>query len=231
MMSTSSFFSVCRLAMLVPATKGDVMATLLRIDSSSRLEGSHSRALGDEFQSLWGTRRAGGTVLHRDLAKEPIQQIGQTTIAGFYTPADQMTSELHEATKLSDNLIAELQSADCILITVPIYNFGVPAALKAWIDQVVRIGHTFSYDGANFGGLVKADRAIVITAYGAAGYLNNGPLSGADFVKPYLAFLLGFLGIGDVRFVGLEATTGDAEAIKIGFTGACQAIRSILEDM
>lgn len=205
------------------------MTTLLRIDTSARTEGSHSRALGDDFQSLWSAQNPSGSVLRRDLAQNPIEQIKQTTIAGFYSPAEQMTSELREATKLSDQLIAELQSADELLITVPIYNFGVPAALKAWIDQVVRIGQTFSYDGTNFDGLVRANRATVITAYGAAGYLNSGPLSGADYVQPYLTFLLGFLGISDARFVGLEATTGDSETIAHGIADAQKAIRLICE--
>lgn len=189
------------------------MPHLLRIDASSRLTGSTSRDLGDAFAQAWMARGPAYTVQERDVIAQPIRHISQTTIAGYYTPGDQMTAELREATALSDALIAELQQADELLITLPMYNFSVPSALKAWIDQIVRIGHTFAFDGQNFNGLVKAQKATIITAYGAGGYLNGGPFAGADFCGPYLKFLLGFLGVKSIEQIAVEATTGDAAAL------------------
>jgi len=185
------------------------MPVLLRIDSSARLQGSVSRDLGDGFEAAWRARGREFVVTRRDLATDPIPQITQATIAGFYTADNDMTAELRAATALSDRLIAELKSADEILITAPMYNFTVPAALKAWIDQVVRINQTFSYDGTSFKGLLTARRATVASAYGAGGYLGGGPLGGADFCFNYLKFVLSFLGIGNVGHIGVEATTGD----------------------
>jgi len=185
------------------------MPVLLRIDSSARLQGSISRDLGDGFEAAWRARGSDFRVTRRDLAADPVPQITQTTIAGFYTAAQEMTAELRAATALSDRLIAELKSADEILITAPMYNFTIPAALKAWIDQIVRINQTFSYDGTSFKGLLTARRATVASAYGAGGYLAGGPLGGADFCFNYLKFVLGFLGVAEIQQIGVEATTGD----------------------
>ncbi len=187
------------------------MAHLLRLDSSARGANSQSRALGDDFETAW-LATPGRTVKRLDLAAAAPGHIENDTINGFY--AQTMTPALIAATAQSDQLIADLQAADHLLITTPIYNFGVLSALKAWIDQVVRIGKTFSYDGQSFKGLVKADSATAIIAYGAQGYLNDGPLAGADFCAPYLRFLLGFLGVGQVDVIGLEGTTGDVAVLE-----------------
>lgn len=202
------------------------MPVLLRIDSSARLSGSHSRELGDRFEVAWRACGAGHSVLRRDLAAVPVPQIEQQTIAGFYTPPQDLTAGLRAATALSDELIAELKAADELLITVPMYNFTVPAALKAWIDQVVRINHTFSYDGQAFKGLLTTRRATLVTAYGAGGYLEGGPLGQADFCATYLKFVLGFLGVRSVEHIGIEVTTGDAAALarQIAQAGARAAL-------
>lgn len=189
------------------------MTTLLRIDSSARIGTSQSRALGDYFINSWHARNPGTKIISRDLVAEPIPHISNQTITGYYTPAENLTAELRSATALSDHLIAELQSSDVLLLTVPMYNFSIPSALKAWIDQIVRIGHTFSYDGKSFGGLVKVKQAYVICAYGAAGYAEGEAFSAINFLEPYLKSLLGFLGIPDVQFISLQATTADPATV------------------
>ncbi|HBJ92076.1 MAG TPA: FMN-dependent NADH-azoreductase, partial [Hyphomonadaceae bacterium] len=158
------------------------MANLLRIDASARIEESHSRALGDYFETAWEaanpiTRRflsktPKNEIVRRDLAARPISHIANSTIAGFYTPPDGFTPDLYAATAMSDELIAELQATDTLVITTPLYNFSVPSSLKAWIDQIMRIGHTFSFDGENFGGLLQVKDDVIICAYGASGYLH-----------------------------------------------------------
>lgn len=206
------------------------MTTLLRLDASARRDGSLSRTLGDHFVAQWQRHNPAGSIVVRDLALEPIEAIRQTTIAAFYTPAEKFTSETREATALSDRLIRELQEASEVVITVPMYNFGVPSALKAWIDQIVRIGHTFSYDGTTFRGLLTAKRSTVLCAYGANGYLDGGPFAAADFVKPYLGFLLQFLGIADVRFSVVEATTADAATVDAALARAKGEIERLLSN-
>ena len=187
------------------------MPTLLRIDSSSRRDGSHSRALGNAFEAAWSSRFPDATIIRRDLAANPIAHIHEATIAGFYAPAEKLDASLRGALALSDRLIDEVNAADTILIATPMYNFTVPSALKSWIDQIVRINRTFSYDGTNFTGLVKTKRVVVVTAFGAGGY--SGALAGADFVTPYLKFLFGFLGVADVTVIPAEATTADVATV------------------
>lgn len=205
-------------------------STLLRLDTSPRVTDSHSRTLGDHFELQWRARHPQGQIQHRDLATMPVPHIAQDTITGFYTPPDAMTPALRSATALSDQLIAEVQSVETLLITTPMYNFGIPSALKAWIDHVVRIGHTFSYDGKGFTGLVKARRAVICCVYGAGGYLGEGaPFAGANFVQPYLQFLLGFLGITEVQFFAAEATTADPATVQANLSKAREQINHYLQ--
>ncbi|WP_299194656.1 NAD(P)H-dependent oxidoreductase [uncultured Litoreibacter sp.] len=189
------------------------MPTLLRIDSSTRVEGSHTRALGDQAQAAWLAANPAGTVITRNTPDGSIPYLSQDTIAGFFTPPDDQTPEMKEATALSDQLIAELHSADLLLITAPLYNFGVPAALKAWIDLVTRMGHTFSYEDGAFKGLTQTKRAIVVCGYGSGDYLQGQPKEAANFLEPYLRFLLGFIGIEDVQVVSVQSTTADADTV------------------
>ena len=185
------------------------MTTFLRIDASSRFSGSHSRDLGDYFETEWVKKNSGARILRRDLVANPIPHIVDKTIAGFYTPPEQVTDEIQKALALSDELISEIKSADVILLTVPMYNFSIPSALKAWIDHIVRIGHTFSFDGKNFSGLVTGKEIYVTAAYGAGGYVNSGPFSAMNFLESYLKAIFGFLGFSDVRFFAVESTTID----------------------
>ncbi len=116
------------------------MPHLLRIDASSRQEGSHSRALADKAEASWRAAHPDGTVTTRDVTDGAIPILSAATTAGFCTSDDAMTPDLRAATVRSDRLIAEVQAADTLLISAPIYNFASPAALKLWIDQVVRLG-------------------------------------------------------------------------------------------
>jgi len=203
------------------------MTQLLRINSSSRLEGSHSSAIADTFEAAFRQKHPGCRVVTRNVADGSIPIIGQKTIEGFYAPQDTLPAELKEATALSDELIGELQAADTLLLAVPIYNFSIPAALKAWVDQVTRIGHTFSMSETGFSGLLKTRRAVVACVYGAEGYLAEEPFAAANFVQPYLAFLLSFLGIADIEFVHVQGTaTASPEIVDKRLEDARSAARN-----
>ncbi len=183
------------------------MTTLLRIDSSSRLEGSFSRRFGDELANHLNADR---TII-RDLVKNPVPHIDVAAIAAFFSDPTEHGEAEKVATTLSDELLKEIMAADDIIITVPMYNFGIPSALKAWIDQVVRIGKTFDFDGQTFSGLLQNKRAFLIIAYGADGY-TQGDFKMADFVKPYLSFVLNFIGITDITIIPIEGTNAGKEA-------------------
>lgn len=183
------------------------MSMILRIDASSRLEGSQSRLLGDEVERRLIANSSPARVVRRDLARKPLEHIRAATIAIMFGQAKKRMFGRDPAIALSDEIIAEIKAAEAILITTPIYNFGLPSGLKAWIDQLVRINETFSYDGSNFAGLLAAKPVYVIIAYGAGGYVD-GPMQSADFVKPYLDFVLRFIGLTRVTFITAEGTSG-----------------------
>ncbi len=179
------------------------MPTLLKIDVSPRGDYSVSRQLGKTLEAEWLVNNPGGTIVNRDLSKNPIPFVDLPWIAAAYSPSDQHTTEQAAAIKLSDELIAELLAADEVLIDTPFYNFSIPAALKAWIDQVVRLDKTFT---ANYKGLAGGRKVTVVVAAGG----NYGPgshMEQMDFASPYLTAIFGFIGITDVRIHLLGDTT------------------------
>jgi len=174
------------------------MKTLLRIDTSARLEGSHSRKLGDYFQKKWSEHNPTGKIILRDLAKEVLPQLSNQEIKAFHDPKDRDES----ITALSDELIAELIVADEILITSPLYNFFCPSSLKAYIDLVVRSGKTFRYvDGSSIGVLFDKKATLITTRGG----LSNASVSD-DFQTEYLKAILGFIGVPQVANISVEGT-------------------------
>lgn len=199
---------------------------LLRIDASARQQGSNSRRLADAFEQAWLARHVGGQVCRRDLAEQTLPHISARTIEGFYATPEAMDASLREATALSDTLIAELKGCRTLLISAPIYNFSLPSALKAWIDQVVRIGHTFAFDGQQFSGLVTQPRAVLALAYGAGGY--QGPLMAMDHLKPYLTQLLSFLGLRSIETLSTEGTTTDPAAAQTIMTAEMDRIPALI---
>ncbi len=182
------------------------MKTILRIDSSSRTDGSHSRELADYFQTIWQKKNPQDQIIIRDIVKNPCPHISNLAIAGFQSSPEKLTPEMKAEIALSDELITELLTSDILLISVPMYNFSVPSSLKAWIDQIVRIEKTFAYDGTSFSGLLTGKKAYIICTYGAGGYTNGGSFSSFNFLEPYLNSLLSFLGFEEIQFFNLEAT-------------------------
>ncbi len=176
--------------------------TVLRIDASARLNGSESRALTQRIID----RLAPSTVIHRDLASA-IPAIDADWLAANWTPEDQRTEAQREKLALSTTLIAELKAADTLVIGTPIYNFAIPATLKAWIDQIARAGQTFQYSETGPKGLLSGKRAIVAIASGGTQVGSD-----IDFASGCLRHVLGFVGITDVQFVPADQLMLDADA-------------------
>jgi FMN-dependent NADH-azoreductase len=175
---------------------------ILRIDASARRTGSVSRDLADKIIDRIG---ADATVTTRDLA-DGMSLIDEAWVGANFTPEDDRTDEQREKLALSDTLVAEIKAADTLVIGLPIYNFGVPAALKAWVDQVARAGVTFRYSEYGPKGLLEGKRAIVAVASGGT---EAG--SDIDFASGYIRHVLGFIGITDVEFVTADRLMMDAD--------------------
>ncbi|MCR9120940.1 MAG: NAD(P)H-dependent oxidoreductase [Phyllobacteriaceae bacterium] len=181
------------------------MAHILSVQSSARDEGSQSRTLSAELIDSLGGGTAGNTIIVRDLA-EPVPQIDEKWLGANWTPADERSDEQARALTLSDTLISELEAADTIVIGVPVYNFSVPAALKAWIDQIARAGRTFRYTETGPQGLLEGKRAFVVVASG--GVPVDSPV---DFATPYMRHVLGFVGITDVTVIAADRLVQNAD--------------------
>jgi FMN-dependent NADH-azoreductase len=177
------------------------MPTLLHLDASP-LETSVSRELAREFVATWKTANPDGTVVYRDLAAFTPAPISQAWVHAAFTPADSRSAEQKALLAPSDELIRELESADEIVIGVPMHNFSIPATLKLWIDQIVRGGRTFSYGADGPQGLLTGKKATLLVASGGV-YSPGSPAAAMNFVDPYMKTILGFVGITDVRTVAV----------------------------
>lgn len=174
---------------------------LLRIDSSAR-SSSVTRQLTAKFVEEWKRNYPTGEVTQRDLATTVLPHITDDWSA-THLESSQLTSAQRNYLSTSDRLIEELQAADTIVIGAPMYNFAIPSSLKAWIDQIVRMGKTFGYGPGGARGLLGDKKVIVVTARGGA-YPKGTPGEKFDFQEPYLRHIFGFIGLTDVTFIHAE---------------------------
>jgi FMN-dependent NADH-azoreductase len=172
---------------------------ILRIDASARHAGSTTRQLSDDLINALRDRHGRLSVLTRDLARTPPPLLDADWIAANFTDPQARDAQQRAALAQSDELVAELMAADVVVIGVPVYNFSVPAALKAWIDQVARARITFRYTENGPEGLLKGKRAYLLMASGGVAVG-----SAADFASGYLRQVLGFLGITDVEIIAAD---------------------------
>ena len=183
------------------------MSNFLHIKASIRGDESVSNQIGQALVTSI-TKGSGANVTTRDLSKNDIPFVSGPRFEANLTPAADRTPEQAELADISDTLIAELQAADTIVFSTPIYNFGVPAVVKAWADLVARAGTTFKYTENGPVGLLDGKKAYIAAASG-------GTPIGADFdfMSSWLTFFLGFLGIKDVEVIAADGIMGaDAEA-------------------
>ena len=176
---------------------------VLEISSSGRQEGSISRVLTANLLAALDERHDGIDITRRDVASG-LPFVNAAFARAKDTPREDFTSADQAAVELSDELIAELEAADVIVIGTPIYNFSIPASLKAWIDLIARARVTFRYTENGPEGLLKGKKAYVIVSSG--GVPVGSPV---DFATPYLRHALGFIGIDDVEFVGAAGAERD----------------------
>jgi FMN-dependent NADH-azoreductase len=196
------------------------MSTILVLNSSVSSHTSVSRILVEEAVSRLLEAEPGATVVHRDLGAAPIPHLTTTNLAGV-RGVPTTDAEL-AARALSDQLIAELRTADTIVIGAPMYNFSIPTGLRAWFDYVLRAGETFSYSEAGPRGLLGGKRVIVIESRG--GLYSEGPAQAIDFQEPYLRHLLGFMGLADVAFIRAERIGFGPDAREAALIGAKEKI-------
>ncbi|MFC7433258.1 FMN-dependent NADH-azoreductase [Hydrogenophaga bisanensis] len=188
---------------------------ILQINASARREGANSTKLANTVTERLKAAQPAATVTLRDLAATPVTVLDEAALGALFTPAEQRSATQAVVVSEYDALIAEIQAHDAIVLGVPMYNFGVPVQLKAWIDAIARAGVTFRYTESGPEGLIKGKTVYVALARG--GLYRDQP---HDSQVPYLKTVLGFLGLTDVRFIYAEGLAMGPEAAAKGFAQA-----------
>lgn len=188
---------------------------ILQINASARSVGANSTRLADAITARLQAQHPGAVVELRDLATTPHPVLDEPALGALFTPTEQRTAEQAARVALDDALIAQVQSADAIVLGVPMYNFGVPVQLKTWIDAIARVGVTFRYTEKGPEGLLKGKKVYVALARG--GLYRDTP---ADSQTPYLKNVLAFLGMTDVEFIFAEGLAMGADSANKAFAEA-----------
>lgn len=182
----------------------DKVTRVLELSASGRTTGSASRELTRDLVAALEDRHGSVQTIRRDLANG-VPFVDEDWIEANFTPDESRTDRHHEALAFSDSLVAELKEADILVIGTPIYNFSIPAALKAWIDMITRARLTFRYTESGPKGLLEGKRAYVVVATGGV------PVgSAADFATPYIKHALAFIGITDVEVIAADRLNSQA---------------------
>ena len=199
---------------------------ILQINSSARADGSHSSRLARSIvERVLASSPVGATpkITVRDLGRTPHPELNESALQALFTPAEQRTPEQAARVALDDALIAELQAADVVVLGVPMYNFGVPAPLKNWIDAISRAKVTFTYTASGPEGLLKGKKVYIALTRG--GQYRNTP---ADTQVPYLKTVLSFLGMSDIQLVYAEGLAMGPEAEQQALASAQAQIDELL---
>jgi len=187
------------------------MSQLLVVETSPRGDDSISRHLTRRFVAEWKATHPDGQIVDRDLMESNLPFVNAPWLQAYFTPPEQQSTEMQAELALSDALVAELLAADHLVIGTPVYNYNVPAVLKAWVDHIVRKGVTLGMDGS---GLVTSKKATVLIASGGV-YTEGSPIRDRDIATQYLRLILGVIGITDITFIA----GGGAKAVDLGEIG------------
>jgi FMN-dependent NADH-azoreductase len=191
------------------------MTTMLHIDSSVRAirnanpnHNSISRNIALRFVDTWKKNRSEDAYIYRDLGANPPEFITQDWIGAVFTPENNRSEAQKEILSLSDTLIAEVTAADVILISSPMYNYGMPAQLKAWFDQIIRINKTFDFDLSRgdfpLRPLLSGKTLILVTSCGEFGFEKGGPREESGHLLPHLRTLGKYLGVDTIHEITSE---------------------------
>jgi Acyl carrier protein phosphodiesterase len=220
------------------------MTHLLHLDASARPglagkdeHGSHSRNLSQRFVSQWLARRPQDGVTYRDIGQNPPSFVSHDWIASAFTPEDRRETWIMDALAESDRLVDELLAADVLVIGTPLYNFGMPAALKAWIDQVVRLNRTVGMDESNpldpyVPMLADRERhAVILTARGGVGFGPGGAMAHMNHLEPNLATALGFIGITRIHQIAIEGQEIGGELLASSVAEALRQVDALVSTL
>jgi len=185
------------------------MKKILAVQGSPRGERSHSRRLLESFLQAYAAEQGDIEVRHREVGRADLPHVSEAWIAAaFYPQPEQRPALMQADLALSDELVDELSAADRLVIAAPMYNFGIPSGLKAWVDQIVRIGRTFDFTPddphSQYQPRLLGKKALIITTRGDRGYGPGGVNARLNHADEYLRGILGLIGIREVMVVAVE---------------------------
>ncbi|UTW07079.1 FMN-dependent NADH-azoreductase [Pseudomonas benzenivorans] len=200
------------------------MNRILAVHGSPRGERSHSRRLTEGFIEACLAARPRAVLTRREVGRASIPHVGEPFVAAAFYPQPESRPPFMQADlALSDVLVDELLAHDLLVISAPMYNFSIPSGLKAWLDQIVRLGRTFAVNQdngvAHYEPLVRGKQAVIITSRGGHGFGPGGPNAALNHADSLLCTALGFIGIEDVRVVAAEGEESDRQV----FQASCAA--------
>lgn len=198
------------------------MTTLLQINTSLYANNGQSSQLASHFVANWKANHPDGKVVLRDVASTPVPHLDSERFASFLAKPEERTSAQQDVVAYSDTLIAELKAADVIVLGLPLYNFGIPSTLKAYIDHIARAGATFRYTETGPVGLLTGKKVYVFAARG--GKYAGTPL---DSQTDYIRAFFGFLGMTDVEFVYAEGLAMGEEPKQAALAQAHQQLERL----
>ena len=184
------------------------MPILLHVDASARGSRSHTRRLGRLFIERWAALRPHDQVITRDVGRNPPSPVTEAWVAAAFTKPERRTPTMHMALAESDALIDELERADLIVAGVPMYNFGMPSTMKAYIDNIVRVGRTFGFDRSRpddpYSTMLNGKRLVILSARGDYGYAPGERMAHVNHLEPHLKSVFAFLGVTEQHWVAVE---------------------------
>jgi FMN-dependent NADH-azoreductase len=209
------------------------MKKLLIINASPRTALSNSRSLTKHFGTLWLEHNPGGKITHRELGTEHVPHMSELWIASVYKPENLRTAEEREILSHSDEYIAELMLADTIILGTPMYNWSIPSSLKAYIDQIVRVGKTILINKENpsnpYIGLLKEKKIFLLYSRGNSGYDQGGYNEHMNFQTEYLKTVFRIMGLEDIREIALDGEAFGPEIFGKAVTAAHTKIEQMLQ--
>ncbi|AAZ24015.1 FMN-dependent NADH-azoreductase [Colwellia psychrerythraea] len=219
------------------------MITLLHIDTSARRTdndvkeyNSISKSLAAHFMDKWITLNSKDKVIYRDLGLNPPDFISQDWIAAVFTPDEKQSEEQKSLLTLSDTLIDEVDQADIIVISSPMYNYGMPAVLKAWFDQVVRINKTFTFDLARgdfpIEPIMSGKKLILISSSGEFGFEIGGIREKMNYLAPHVETASKYLGVEEFYEIKSEyqefADARHEESLSNAYRGVEELVKQLV---
>ena len=198
------------------------MSTLLKINASLFSANGQSSQLAERFAAAWQASHPGSRIVERDLAANPVPHLDGARFMAFVAKPEERSAEQQAVVDFSDALIAELRTADAIVIGLPMYNFGIPSQLKAYFDHLARAGVSFRYTATGPEGLITGKKAYILAARGGV-YAGTPKDSQTAYVRDFL----GFIGITDVEFIYAEGLNMGDESKHTALAQAHQAIADL----